>query len=129
MRRMAPSRSRMESRRNRTILRASSKSEFYSRTSSSSSSNSSHIALSTAKAQAKPMPRIQAKYHIVSSSIGSGVAGKIARPHRPAHDAIDPACIGQDEGQEDQNRAEHDLERELARRGIPHGQTGIGLAG
>src|SRR5205823_6473078 len=84
------------------------------------SCTSSHIALRIANATARPMPRIQVKYHIASSlSVDSVALLQLVERDPTAHDAVDPGGVEQDQRQEDDRCREHQPKRVMAGRRVP----------
>ena len=76
----------------------------------------------------KTQPQYPAEIPHGSSSIARVTIGfNIGARHRPAHDPVDPTRIGQNDGQKDDHRNQHDAERPMTARGIPHRQTAAGM--
>src|SRR5215472_13843463 len=90
--------------------------------SKSSSVSSSHIALRIAKAQARPTPRTQLKYHMVAipPSVVALAPLDIDEMHSAAHEAHHDARVDQHHRQEHEHGDQHDEERKRTARRIPN---------
>src|SRR5690554_7540322 len=88
------------------------------------------MALMMPKAQASSTPRIQVKYHMIASSVQvMGVLADMLLCEPSAHDEIAPGGVAKDDGHEDAGHHEHDHQRGVTGRGIPHGQAVVGYRG
>src|SRR5512134_3109142 len=81
------------------------------------------------KASASPRPSIHEKYHMKRSIL---VEAARFGPHLldrdlAAQDAVDPGRVSEHDGQQHYHNPEHDLERAVARNGVPRGEAACGV--